>query len=127
MVHQATGQILSTAFAKGRIHDFRLFKQERVPMLPEQLCLTDKGYQGIAKLHPYSCTPTRRPPKQDLPDVERQHNRHLARLRVIVEHSIRRLKIFRILSERYRNRRQRFGLRLNLIAALVNFDLSLRA
>ncbi len=30
------------------------------------------------------------------------------------------LKTFRILSERYRNRRKRFGLRINLIAALVN-------
>jgi hypothetical protein len=127
VVHQTTGQILCTTFAKGACHDFRLFKQARVPMAPEQLCLADKGYQGIAKLHPHSCTPTRNPPKQALPDVERQHNRHLAKLRVQVEHSIRRLKIFRILSERYRNRRKRFGLRLNLIAAIVNCELSLRA
>jgi hypothetical protein len=35
----------------------------------------------------------------------------------------RRLKIFRILGERYRNRRKRFGLRFNLIAALVNVEL----
>lgn len=96
-------------------------------MASEQLCLADKGYQGIAKLHPHSCIPTRKPPKQDLPDVERQHNRHLAKLRVQVEHSIRRLKIFRILSERYRNRRKRFGLSRNLIAAIVNFELSLPA
>lgn len=81
----------------------------------------------MAKLHAQSCTPARKPPKQVLPDIERQHNRQLAKLRVIVEHSIRRLKIFRILSERYRNRRKRFGLRLNLIAAIVNFELSLRA
>jgi hypothetical protein len=126
-VHQDTGQILCTAFATGRVHDFRLFKQERVPLLPQQLWLADKGYQGIAKAHPHSCTPTRKLAKQPLAEEERQHNRQLAKLRVTVEHSIRRLKVFRILSERYRNRRRRFGLRLNLIAAIVNFELSLRS
>nr|MBP8207347.1 IS5/IS1182 family transposase [Acinetobacter sp.] len=30
-------------------------------------------------------------------------------------------KCFRILSERYRNRRKRFGLRVNLIAGLINW------
>ena len=34
------------------------------------------------------------------------------------------LKIFRILSERYRNRRKRFGLRFNLIAAIYNMELA---
>jgi hypothetical protein len=41
-----------------------------------------------------------------------------------VEHVIRRLKIFRIFSSRYRNRRKRFGLRLNLIAGLLNYELA---
>ncbi|MCX5961626.1 MAG: IS5/IS1182 family transposase, partial [Cyanobacteria bacterium] len=31
----------------------------------------------------------------------------------------------RILSSRYRNRRRRFGLRLNLIAGIYNYELSL--
>ena len=61
----------------------------------------------------------------DLPPTERQHNRLLASLRVVGEHINRRLKIFRILAERYRNRRQRFGLRFNLIAGLLNHELSL--
>jgi hypothetical protein len=34
------------------------------------------------------------------------------------------VKIFRILAERYRNRRKRFGLRFNLIAALCNAELA---
>lgn len=125
VVNQATGQIICTAFGKGRVHDFRLFKLHRLPLLPEQLCLSDKGYQGIAKLHSSSCTPTKKPRKAKLDKVERQHNRLLARLRVIAEHVNRRLKIFRILAERYRNRRRRFGIRFNLIAAIINFELTL--
>lgn len=34
------------------------------------------------------------------------------------------LKIFRILAERYRNRRRRFGLRFNLIAGIYNYELN---
>jgi hypothetical protein len=49
----------------------------------------------------------------------------LARRRVVLEHIIRSLKIFRILAERYRNRRRRFSLLFNLIAGLYNYELSL--
>jgi hypothetical protein len=105
------------------VHDFGLFKRHRLPLLPGQLCLADKGYQGLAKLHPNSCTPAKKTRKRPLPCAERQHNRNLARLRVIAEHVNRRLKIFRILGERYRNRRRRFALRFNLVAAIVNVEL----
>jgi len=43
-----------------------------------------------------------------------------------VEHVIGKLKIFKILSDRYRNRRRRFGLRFNLIAGIYNFELKLK-
>jgi hypothetical protein len=125
VVTQADGQIICTAFGKGRVHDFRWFKLHRLPMLPEQLCLADKGYQGIAKLHPCSCTPSKKPRQGKLSQAERQHNRNLARLRVVAEHVNRKLKVFRILAERYRNRRKRFGLRFNLIVAIINFELAL--
>lgn len=125
MVNQANGQILCTAFGKGRVHDFQLFKLNRLPMLPQQLCLADKGYQGLVKLHSSSCTPTKKPRKAKLDQPERQHNRLLAQWRVVAEHVNRKLKIFRILAERYRNRRRRFGLRFNLIAAIINFELAL--
>lgn len=125
VVDQASGQIICTTFAKGRVHDFRLFKQFRLPMLPEQLCLADKGYQGISKLHSHSCVPTKKPRKGKLDKAQLHHNRNLARARVVIEHINRKLKIFRILAERYRNRRKRFGLRFNLISAIINFELFL--
>ncbi len=123
VVNQANGQIICTAFGKGKVHDFKLFKRHPIPLRPEQLCLVDKGYQGITKLHKSSCVPVKKPRKRPLEQSERQHNRNLARLRVVAEHMNRRLKIFRILAERYRNRRKRFGLRFNLIAAIVNIEL----
>ena len=61
--------------------------------------------------------------KRPLSQEQKAANRAINSRRVVVEHAIGRLKIFRILAERYRNRRKRFGLRLNLIAVLTNFDL----
>ncbi|MDE3017316.1 MAG: IS5/IS1182 family transposase, partial [Pseudomonadota bacterium] len=42
-----------------------------------------------------------------------------------IENVIRFLKRFHILTDRYRNRRKRFGLRFNLIAAIYNQELKL--
>lgn len=87
--------------------------------------MADKGYQGIARIHPNSHTPKKRPRRGRLTVEERHLNQQLAKLRVIVEHINRRLKIFKILSERYRNRRKRFSLRFNLIAGFYNYELKL--
>ncbi|NER78021.1 MAG: transposase family protein [Leptolyngbya sp. SIO1D8] len=69
-----------------------------------------------------SITPRRKPPLQPLLAADKQANRALAKLRIRVEHSIRRLKRFRIFAERYRNRRRRFGLRLHLLAGILNYE-----
>lgn len=87
--------------------------------------LADSGYQGLDKLHAKSKTPRKKPRKGQLTDEQKRSNRELASRRVVVEHVIRDLKIFRILAERYRNRRQRFSLRFNLIAGLYNYELGL--
>jgi hypothetical protein len=124
LVEFDTGEIIATAVDMGKTHDFKLLKHSRLPFIPSQLCLADRGYQGFAKRHAGACTPTKKPRQQPLSEQEKQHNQVLARLRVRVEHVIRRFKIFRIFSGRYRNRRKRFGLRLNLIAGLLNYELA---
>ena len=124
VIELETGLVLCTDVDKGRVHDFKLLKRSRLPFVSSQLCLADKGYQGFSKRHRAACLPTKKPRNQPLPEAEKQHNRALARLRVRVEHVIRRFKIFRIFSGRYRNRRRRFGLRLNLIAGLLNYELA---
>jgi len=79
----------------------------------------------MAKRYPHSSLSTKKPRHGKVDRAERHHNQNLARMRVVVEHVNRKLKIFRILAERYRNRRKRFELRFNLIAAIVNFELAL--
>jgi len=123
IIHQKTMQIIATAFANGSTHDFRLFKESQTVMAPHVLCLADAGYQGLADLHTNSQTPQKKSKHHPLTVAQKVANRELACQRIFVEHAIRRVKIFRILSERYRNRRKRFGLRFNLIASLYNLEL----
>lgn len=44
-------------------------------------------------------------------------------MRIIVENVISKLKVFKILSYPYRNRRKRFTLRFNLISGIYNYQL----
>lgn len=125
VVNQSTQEIICTAYAKGKRHDFHLFKTSQVKLKSEIECLADKGYQGIQKLHVNSRTPQKKPRGRVLSSQEKSRNRDLAQLRVVGEHVNLCLKIFKILSERYRNRRRRFGLRFNLIAGLYNYELNL--
>lgn len=124
LIDWASGQIICTAIGTGKTHDFKLLKRSRLPFGRGQLCLADKGYQGFAKQFDGACRTTKKPRKQKISKAEKQHNRALAKLRVRVEHVIGRFKIFRIFSGRYRNRRKRFGLRFNLIAGLLNYELT---
>lgn len=88
-------------------------------------CLGDKGYQGIHKIHFNSRIPKKKPRGGQLSYEDKKSNQDLARVRVLGEHVNRKLKIFKILSDRYRNRRKRFSLRFNLIAGLYNYELHL--
>ena len=114
-------RIIDTRFAKGARHDFSLYKHTKADLPKEIECLADSGYQGLSALHENSRTPFKKPKGGELTDEQKEFNKQLASERVTVEHIIRHLKIFRIVSERYRNRRRRFMLRMNLIAGLYNY------
>ncbi|WP_373529937.1 IS5 family transposase [Nostoc sp.] len=119
-----SGQIICTFFGKGRRHDFKLYQASGVRFASETEVCNGIGYQGIQKLHPNSRLPHKKPRGGQLSATQKADNRALARRRVVIEQVKRCLKIFRILAERYRNRRRRFGLRCNLIAALYNYERS---
>jgi len=119
-----TEQILATDFCHGSHHDFQLFKQSRSAVSGTICIVADAGYQGLASLHSNSQTPAKKSKLHPLSAEQKVANCKLSRKRILIENIIRKLKIFRILSERYRNRRKRFGLRFNLIAAIYNLKLN---
>ena len=85
--------------------------------------MADAGYSGIKKIIKNSEIPHKNSKNHKLTKEKKRENREISKKRVLVENVIRFLKIFKILAEKYRNRRKRFGLRFNLIAGIYNYEL----
>ena len=124
LVNLKNGEIICLAFSNGKKHDFRLFKDSHVHVRAETLLEADTGYQGLVQLHANSLLPKKRSKNHPLTKQQRKENHKISSKRIFVEHAIRFVKRFRILSERYRNRRKRFALRFSLIAGICIFDRS---
>ena len=114
--------MICTSFSNGKKHDFKLFKESKVRWTKERLGVTDSGYTGIKKLQENSRLPKKSSKQKPLTKEEKKENQKVSSERVINENIIGSLKRFKIISDRYRNRRKRFGLRFNLIAGIHNYE-----
>jgi hypothetical protein len=126
VIDRKTEMIICTELSYGKAHDGTIFK-ETTRVNPDILAMMDTGYRGIQKVHANAQIPIRH--KADiakLSDEERAtrkaRNKEISSIRMKIEHIIGRIKVFKIVSERYRNRRKRLSLRLNLVCGIVNFQ-----
>lgn len=103
----------------GSIHDFTLFKKGK-RVFKDVRILTDSGYQGIDKIHQNADFPYKATKLKPLELEEKEYNRALSRARVIVENIIGDIKNFKIISDRYRNKRKRYGIKFHIISGIVN-------
>ena len=120
-----------TPHARGSRHDYALFKW-RHPRLPDSVCLgLDLGYDGVKKDYPglNSLVPyKRRSPgrgkrgvkAKELTCEQKAFNRWLSGERVVVEHTISRLKKFRIMAQEFRNRLRHYDAMTDIVCGLVN-------
>lgn len=90
---------------------------------PKIQAIADTGYQGMQKIHSNIRLPKKKTKKNPLTSEDKQINQAIAHDRVLNENVIGVLKRFKIISDRYRNRRKRFGLRFNLIAGIYNYQI----
>jgi len=103
----------------GTVHDFTLLEEgEEVPQGTN--VLADSGYQGIKNIHEQSEIPKKKPKGGELTEQEKESNKILSKVRVIVENIFGDIKVFRIMSDRYRNKMIRFNLKFRIIAGIVN-------
>ena len=122
IICQESEEVIATYFGKGKTHDYKLYEKSRVKLSKAVEMKADSGYQGLQKNNEKVLLPKKTSKLRKLTKEEKRLNRELSRKRARVENVIRRLKIFRILGERYRNRRKRPGLRFNLISGIYNFE-----
>jgi hypothetical protein len=122
-VNNQTSEIICTAHSEGRKHDFKLYEESiGCAVLSRIKALLDSGYQGILKFHKNSETPKKKPKGGDLTIDEKAENKRLAKIRILVENIIARVKVFKITANKYRNRRKRFGLRMALLCGIINME-----
>jgi hypothetical protein len=107
---------------KGKKHDFKLLEESNLHIKKTTKIKVDKGYKGIKKLYKNVDIPKKKTKLKKLTKESKKFNKLLSSSRIFVEHVIGKLKVFRILAQKYRNRRKNFNLRVNLISAFVNFD-----
>jgi len=106
----------------GKKHDFSLFKSSKLPIIKEIEAKVDLGYIGIKKFHQNSEIPKKSSKNYKLTDEDKKENQEKASKRIFVEHVNAKIKTFQILKQKYRNRRKRYNLRVNLICGFINFD-----
>ena len=106
----------------GKEHDFSLYKKSRLPILKDTEAKVDLGYIGIEKFHSNVEIPKKNSKNYKLTDKDKKENQEKASKRIFVEHANAKIKTFQILKQKYRNRRKRYNLRVNLICGLINFD-----
>jgi hypothetical protein len=101
--------------AEGKKHDKKLYDEARMELPPEVAGTGDSGYQGT-KLS----TPKKKPRGGTLTAEEKAANRRLSRQRIVVEHGIGKMKIWRIAADKYRNPRRRHTLIVKNVVGLHN-------
>lgn len=111
----------------GSQHDKKLYDESGVgqQLAADEALRGDLGFQGIQHNH-LAILPHKKPKGGLLTDAQKAHNRQISQVRVIVENTIARLKIFRVLAERYRHNRQEHNDIFYIVAVLVNRGLARR-
>lgn len=103
------------AGALGSKSDINLFRERQSEFDLNQKFNGDKGYVG----EPAIKTPQKKPKNQQLTPEQKQKNKELSTERILVEHLIRLVKIFRVAQERFRLNPQKYEQVILTICGLV--------
>jgi hypothetical protein len=99
----------------GKVHDKKVYDRSRVVGPRDAKRTGDTAYLGTGLK-----TPTRKPRGGELTGGQKAENRRVARRRVVAEHGIGKMKVWRVAAERYRNPVGRHTLIMKNVAGLHN-------
>ncbi|MFA6018583.1 MAG: transposase family protein [Patescibacteria group bacterium] len=108
-----------TPTKSGRRHDKRLSdKADFVRYIPEDMAIiTDTGFQGIQTMHTNTLMPKKGSKKHPLSTEDKQNNRLISSVRILVEHAIAGIKRFKAAADIYRNRKPNLDDQFMLLSA----------
>jgi len=109
ITHKPSGRIvgLSRTYPRRR-HDKAVADEEGFFFPPGSPLWEDTGFEGYASEGVIIHRPKKKPPQGEWSPEEKAQNRTISQERIGVEHSIGKVKIFRIVQEIYRNHRCEF-------------------
>jgi hypothetical protein len=83
----------------------------------------DLGYLGVEKDFPgqLSTLPYKKRYQENLSQEEKEHNKNHSRKRTVIEHTICRLKKYKIMSDIFRNKLRKYNGISDIVAGLVNY------
>lgn len=99
----------------GKVHDKKVFDESRTVIPPGVEASGDTGYQGTPLR-----TPKKKPRKGVLTKAEKAANRALSKQRIVAEHAIGKMKIWRIAAEKFRNPLRKHTMVMKNVAGLQN-------
>ena len=109
----------ATVAHPGRSADVTLFRQQQSQFQQTQTFAGDKAYQGADRTR----TPHKKPKGRELSEAKTQANRVFAGERIVIEHLMRHLKIFRAAKEVMRLRKDNYSEVILAICGLVRLRL----
>jgi hypothetical protein len=117
------GRILEvSASVPGATSDLTLLRATQTTARVRGGLMCDAGYQGLATDYPekllYQAHRASR--GHPLTEQQRAENRRLSHYRIKIEHVLAQLKVFQVLAQVYRHRRDEYNDYFRLVAALAN-------
>ena len=113
-----------TGHRNGRKHDYDIYKHNHPTITPSQVDnIVDLGYLGIEKDFPTvkSVLPIRKKKNTLLSNDDMRYNKNHSRLRIIVEHTICKIKKFGIMGTKFRNKLRRYNNISDIVSGILNF------
>ena len=114
--------IHKTHHKKGRDMTMTFIKRI-ILLLPKQVVnVFDLGYLGVEKDFPkqISSLPNRKKRNQELSDDHKNYNKNHSKKRIVIEHTICRLKKYKIMSDVFRNRLRKYNKVSDIVSGIVN-------
>lgn len=103
----------------GATADITIWRERQSELSRAQKFQGDKAYVGEPRID----TPHKKSPGQDITTAQKKDNQSKAKTRIVVEHLIRMLKIFRVAAERFRLKPENYEPVIRVICGLVRWRL----
>jgi len=109
------------------VHDKKIADEADIAFEKTIELLQDSGFQGYSPNNATIVMPQKKPKGKELTDKQKRENKKKASQRVVIEHAIGAVKVWRIVKDKIRSYRHKLRDEVMLIACgLHNFKINLK-